>query len=199
MNFHPGNTPELKSIEISKLLVDGGGTMWVGGVDGSLDSYRDGKFHLEFVSPRTPDTFLNTLVSWKTNDVVLSSVFGWLFHGTKVNGTNIWKTFTPPGGSGMRPCEDRNGVVWYQTTNGRLAQVQGKKVTAMDNPPGLKSPEVNILLKDGAGRIWVGTEKELAVWDGNTFVNMTPTNGEPEMAVQSPAAAPDRIIMGADQ
>ena len=191
VNFHPGNTPELKSIEISKLLVDGGGTLWIGGVDGSVDSYRDGKFRPEFVSPRTPDTFLNTLVSWKTNDIVLSSVFGWLFHGTGVSGTNIWETFTPPEGRGLRPCEDQEGVIWYETTNGRLARVQGKKVTAMDNPPGLKSPEVNMLLKDGAGRIWVGTEKELAVWDGNTFANMTPTNGEPEMAVQSLAAAPD--------
>jgi len=192
VNFHPGNTPELRSIEISKLLVDGGGTMWVGGVDGSLVSYRDGKFHFEMVSPHTPDTFLNSVVSWKTNDIVLSSIFGWLFHGVKVNGTNIWETFTPPQAPGRRRCEeDQEGVIWYQTPNRHLAQVRGKAVTVMNNPPGLRSPQVNVLFKDGAGRICVGTEKELAVWDGKTFVNMTPTNGEPELAVRDVAVCRD--------
>lgn len=191
VNFHPSNTPELKSIEISRLLVDGGGTLWVGGVDGSLVSYRDGKFYFEMASPRTPDTILTSVVSWQTNNIVLSSVYGWLFRGTNVNGTNIWETMTPPQGGGGRPCEDRDGVIWYQTPNRRLVQVQGKKVTRMNNPPGLRSPLVNVLFKDGSGRICVGTEQELAVWDGNTFVNLTPTNGEPEVAVRDVAVCSD--------
>src|SRR5450756_2525410 len=30
VNYHPGNTPELRSIEIHKLLVDDIGTLWIG-------------------------------------------------------------------------------------------------------------------------------------------------------------------------
>ena len=33
VNFDPGNTPELKSIEIHKLLVDTQGTLWIANVE----------------------------------------------------------------------------------------------------------------------------------------------------------------------
>ena len=56
--FHPGNTPELRSIEIQKLLVDSQGTLWVGTVEGALISYRDGRFRLERQSPETPQAWL---------------------------------------------------------------------------------------------------------------------------------------------
>src|ERR1035437_9080700 len=59
VNFHPGNTPELSSIEIFKLLVDDSGTLWIGGSDGSLVSYRDGKFNFEFVNGETPASWLS--------------------------------------------------------------------------------------------------------------------------------------------
>jgi signal transduction histidine kinase/ligand-binding sensor domain-containing protein len=191
VNFHPGNTPELKSIQIIELLVDGGGTLWIGGVDGSLASYRDGKFRLEFENPQTPATLLNTVVSSKSNSLVLSSYAGWLFHGTNINGTNLWETIAPPADLLGQPYEDRDGVIWYRTSNRHLAQMRGKTVTRMDNPPGLGSPQVNLLFKDGTGRIWASTEKELAVWNGNRFVNMTPTNGEPEVAARDVAICDD--------
>lgn len=34
INFHPANTPALKSIEIHRLLVDAAGTLWIGNVEG---------------------------------------------------------------------------------------------------------------------------------------------------------------------
>ena len=48
VTFNPVNTPELKSVEIQKLLVDGAGTVWIGTVEGGLMSYRAGKFTFEF-------------------------------------------------------------------------------------------------------------------------------------------------------
>ncbi|MEP6664604.1 MAG: two-component regulator propeller domain-containing protein, partial [Verrucomicrobiota bacterium] len=41
------------------------------------------------------------------------------------------------------------------------------------------------------GRIWVGTPKELAFWDGKKFSNMTPTNGESGINVLHLAPAVD--------
>lgn len=190
-NFHPGNTPELKSMEIHKLLVDAGGTLWIGGVDGSLSSYRDGKFHFEFENGQIPASRVDSIVSWQTNQVVLSSLGLWLFRGTNVNGTNSWATFETPAGFLGPPCEDRAGTIWYRTSDGHLAQIQGEKVVRMDNPPGLTNQQVNVLFKDDTDRIWVGTDKAIAVWDGNTFVNMTPTNGEPELAVRDVAVCHD--------
>jgi len=195
VNFHPGNTPALKSIEIRKLVVDGGGTLWIGGVDGSLGSYREGRFHFEFGNPRTPLSWLNAVVSSQGNKITLTTDLGWLFRGINVNGRNRWRTFeTPSAFANKPPCEDHEGVIWYQTSNRHVAQVRDGKVTWMDDPPGLKNPQVNVLLKDDSGRIWVGTDKEIAVWDGKTFVNMTPTNGEPELAVRDAAICPDGTL-----
>ena len=48
---------------------------------------------------------------------------------------------------------------------------------------GLEGQKVSYLTKDPHGRIWVGTDKEIAVWDGNRFQNRTPANGESPLAV----------------
>ena len=48
---------------------------------------------------------------------------------------------------------------------------------------GLRGRQVQCLTRDGDGRIWVGTEAEIAVFDGGRFQTMTPTNGESRLDV----------------
>jgi signal transduction histidine kinase/ligand-binding sensor domain-containing protein len=43
---------------------------------------------------------------------------------------------------------------------------------------GVGGTNINYLVADPRGRIWAGTERELAVWNGTQFERMTPTNGE---------------------
>ena len=194
VNYHPGNTPELSSIEIHKLLVDDGGTLWIGGIDGSLASYRDGKFNCEFETVETPanwnNRWLNGIASSAHNSVILSSESGWLFSRAHLGGTNQWETFPTPNFGGDF-CAGPDGAIWYRTSAGHLAKIAGKEVIWLDHPKGLRSPNINRLLKDDLGRLWVGTDKEIAVWDGNAFVDMTPTNGEPEIAVRDLVAGHD--------
>ena len=195
VNFHPGNTPELRSIEIQKLLVDPQGTLWVGTVEGALISYRDGRFRFERQSTETPQTWLGGLVSSSSNSVVLSSIYGWLFRGVRVNGTNSWETLQPPGVDNFcEPCADQDGVVWYRTFDNRLGQMRSNQFECVRNPPGLQSPQINAVITDTTGQLWVGTSKELARWNGKTFVNMTPTNGEPDIRVQQIAACSDGTL-----
>jgi streptogramin lyase len=163
-----------------------------------VDSYRNGKFRFEFKDAHTPESWLSEVVSSPGNPIILSSLSGWLFSRTNINGTNEWTTFPTPdfGGAqtpdfGRDPCEDSDGVVWYRMAGGRLARIIGGKIIRLDHPPGLRNPNVNSLRKDDAGRLWVGTDQELAVWDGNSFVDMTPTNGEPNLAVRDLAFCPD--------
>ena len=195
VNFHPGNTPALKSIEIQKLLVDSQGTLWVGTVDGGLVSYRDGRFHFERQNTETPPAWLDGMVSSSTNSVVLSSYYGWLFRGTRVNGTNRWETIRPRDANRHIPRGvDSQGVIWGQTYEGKLEQVHRNQFECMQNPPGLRSPQINVLISDATGQIWVGTEKELAVLKGKMFMDMTPTNGEPNLRVQQMVECPDGTL-----
>jgi signal transduction histidine kinase/ligand-binding sensor domain-containing protein len=43
-------------------------------------------------------------------------------------------------------------------------------------PVGLRGQEIHWLAKDVGGRIWVGTEKEMAAWNGERFENEAPLN-----------------------
>ena len=192
VNFHPGNTPELQSIEIEKLLVDAQGTLWVGTVEGALISYRDGRFRFERQSRETPGAWLNEIVSATPDSVVLSSVYGWLFEGRREHGTNDWTTLErQDGDANCSPCRDRHGTIWDRALDGGLVQFRTNAFVRVPEPPGLRSPQINALLTGADGELWVGTAKELARWEGGKFVNMTPTNGETELAVQQMAACPD--------
>jgi ligand-binding sensor domain-containing protein len=195
VNFYPGNTPELRSMEIQKLLVDTQGTLWIGTVEGALISYRDGRFRFERQDTGTPATWHYSVVASSSHSVTLSAYSGWLFRGTEVNGTNEWETIrTPDAISGTAPCMDAQGGIWYQNQAGRLGQIHGNQFVAVTNPPGLRSQQINSLRPGADGRLWVGTDKELAEWDGKKFVNQMPTNGEPELKVQQIAASRDGSI-----
>lgn len=195
VNYHPGNTPELKSVEIQKVLVDSQGTLWVGTVEGALISYRDGRFRFERQNMEMPEAWVRGVVSSGSNATVISSFCGWLFLGTQVNGTNRWDTIKPPRANlEFSVCADAQGLIWYRNADGLLGQVHSNQFVAITNLPGLRSSQINRLLADPTGQVWVGTEKELARWDGQTFVNMTPTNGEPELAVRQMATCPDGTL-----
>lgn len=198
VNFHPGNTPQLSSIEVFKLLVDDDGTLWIGSTDGSVVSCRNGKFCFEFLGANAAASWLSGVVSLPGSPVILSSVSGWLFSRVPNTGTNEWKTFQTPdfGGPQMPnfggdPCAGNDGAIWYRTAAGHLAKIVAGKIIPLENPPGLRSPNVNSLRKDDWGRIWVGTDQEIAVWDGNSFTDMTPTNGDPNLTIRDIATCHD--------
>ena len=195
LNFLPGNTPELKSYEIQKLLVDETGTLWIANVEGGLISYRDGRFRFERESPQTPQSWLDKVLLARTNEVLLSSIYGWIFRGENSGDTNRWQTWIPPGAVNISaPCRDQDGVIWFRSADFRLNQLRDGVVTKLASPPGLRSPQVNAFITDAAGKLWVGTPKELAVWDGKNFVDMTPTSGIPSLPVRNLAACLDGSI-----
>lgn len=192
VTFHPGNTPELPSIEIKRLVVDSAGTLWVGTVEGTVLSRRNGRFQFELENAQTPDSWLNEFVAATTNEVIFSTVYGWLYRGEIGGETNRWRTFRPPGAfQGSTPCLDAAGVFWYRRANNRLGRLRDDKAELLDRMPGLSHQQINAVVKGADGSIWVGTARELARWDGQQFVNETPTNGEPNVNVQLIVPAPD--------
>ena len=56
---------------------------------------------------------------------------------------------------------------------------------------GLTGAAINALARDPAGRIWVGTDAEIAVYTGDRFEVMTPQNGEARLDVSAMRFARD--------
>ena len=95
-----------------------------------------------------------------------------------------WDVLRPPGASSGELCaEDRTGALWCRGRDQNLWRFTGERFEAVPKDAGLQGQIINCLTADPQGRIWVGTEKEIATWDGGHFRAMTPTNGEPSLNV----------------
>jgi len=185
VSFNQINTPQLEDPEVFQLRVDPEGTLWIGYVEGELFSYRQGRFCSEHIDMRAPEALLNGLVGCHPDHITFSTIGGRLIRSDRRAGTNRWQALLPPYAEAGAPfCEDNNGTIWYRTHEAGLEQWKNDQFQRVTNLAGLKSYQINTVAKDADGRIWVGTEKELAVWDGGGFINMTPTNGPNEIAVR---------------
>lgn len=178
VNFAPGGTPELASARIRRLYCDDGGTLWINTYDGSLTSYRHGRFQLEWVGDGSPDAAV-TLISQRGDGPVFLLRTGDLIRhrGPVTGATNAWQVLRPPGaGSGELAVEDGAGVIWRRGRDQKLWCLSGDEFRAVPTNSGLAGTVINALVKDRQGRVWVGTDKEFAVWEDGRFADRTPTN-----------------------
>ena len=97
VSFDPFTTPELAHARVRRLFVDAAGTLWVNTFDGSLTSYRDGKFKLEWKGDGSADAWV-TAVSLRTNRLMFLLHTGELItRAATTNATPSWQTLQPPG------------------------------------------------------------------------------------------------------
>jgi len=185
VTFDPFTVPELANARVRRLFVDAAGTLWVNTFDGSLTSYRSGKFKLEWKGDGSPDAWV-TAVSLRTNRLMFLLHTGELIErgGMTANGAPAWQTLRSPGfSSGATVVEDGAGMVWGRGRDQKLWRFDGKSFQTLPPDSGLQGQVINYLTTDMRGRVWVGTDKELACWESGRFVNETPTNGEPVLNV----------------
>src|SRR6266540_313531 len=69
VTFDPANTSALQRARVRRLNVDAGGTLWINTYDGSLTSFRDGKFQLEWRGNGSSDA-TTSMISSRSNAVV---------------------------------------------------------------------------------------------------------------------------------
>jgi signal transduction histidine kinase/ligand-binding sensor domain-containing protein len=189
--FNPGNTPQLRNIEMHQLLVAPSGTLWIGNVEGGLISHQEGRFQLEYLNNDTPPAWVAHIVAERPGTIEFCSDAGMIFRRTTDGASNRWETMVPPGKiTSPSVFADESGTIWYRTTNGGLAQLRGSNSVILRQPPGLAGPVVNALGQDALGRIWAATPNHLAFWNGNTFVDATPTNGPSDFVVWGDSMLP---------
>ncbi len=177
VTFDSLNKPELGHSRIQGLYVDARGTLWINTYRGGLTSYQDGVFHREWPDQNAFD-YHTTMVSSSWNQATFVTQFGDVLEHA-LPGTN-WTTLIPPPNS--RPiwqCVDSAGTLWFVSRDGRILRVLEGHFEELPDDGGLGSNRVATLASDPKGNVWAGADNEIALWDGEHFVNMTPTNMAP--------------------
>jgi signal transduction histidine kinase/ligand-binding sensor domain-containing protein len=181
--FYPENTPGLRNARIRRLAVTEDGTLWISAHDGSITAYRQGNFTLEWPGEALADSAAS-LISDRGNQPLFVLRTGEFIRWNEGLGTNRWEMLRSPGASsGMVMAEDASGEIWCSGRDQQLYRMKQNRFEAVAANGGLKGNIIRTLTTDGQGRIWAGTDREVAVWNGAQFETMTPTNGEPELNV----------------
>lgn len=68
--------------------------------------------------------------------------------------------------------QDKAGNLWFGTTQNGLYKYDGKSFTQFIVADGLNSNSVYSLLEDKDGKIWIGTEAGLCLYDGKAFAKI---------------------------
>jgi signal transduction histidine kinase/ligand-binding sensor domain-containing protein len=199
VTFDPANTPALAHARVRKLSVDAQGTLWINTFDGSMTSLQQGKFAREWTGEEGLDPDV-ALVSSRSNQVTFLLHRGFLRRKAQSNPTGTgWEDLTPPSRSVGTLCvEDGDGTMWYRGLDKLLWPVTARGFEPQPQTNGLAGSRVNCLTTDSQGRLWVGTDKEIARWDGTRFQTVTPTNAELPVDVAFLSVAEDsRLWAGA--
>lgn len=182
VRYNSANTPEFSlKWGIPQLMVDAEGTLWISMVDGGLTTWDKSGFHSMFTSPHQPNYLL-----WSAPGRVIF-VYGddTLLSGRKLHGQWNWQTVTFPHATpSAQPRADAQGRVWYLESGNEIENWNGLGTQTLALTGTLKGQTISVLTADGEGRIWIGTDRSLALWQTNHFEVMTPTNGEAELNVK---------------
>jgi len=80
-------------------------------------------------------------------------------------------------------CDDAAGGLWTVSCEWQLTHLMNDQFTVPSAHWSLKGVLPDAVASDNAGQVWVGTEKELAVWQNGAFVTAYSQSNEPNFAV----------------
>ncbi|HWI58348.1 MAG TPA: two-component regulator propeller domain-containing protein, partial [Bacillota bacterium] len=170
VTFDPVNTPALGHARIQDFYLDARGTLWINTYRGGLTSYRNGVFQQEWPGGSVFD-IRTALVASSQKETLFVTQQGEVLRRTSGPGTNVtWTSASPAGGIRMLfQCRDAQGTLWFLTRDSHIVRYAGGEFHPMPETCGLTGARVATLAADAQGRVWAGTERELARWDGRAF------------------------------
>jgi ligand-binding sensor domain-containing protein len=80
---------------------------------------------------------------------------------------------SPEYGNVQCSLEDQSGNLWFGTTENGLYKYDGSSFQRFMVSDGLNSNAINHLLQDRNGKIWIGTDKGLCIYDGKSFTEVS--------------------------
>jgi signal transduction histidine kinase/ligand-binding sensor domain-containing protein len=143
------------------LLVDRGGALWVKLQDSRLLRYADGRFTL-VSSPQRWEAGLTAMGRSQSGGVLTAGVT----HGIGRIAKDVRKGLPIRAGDSLvlSIMEMPDGRVWVGTRESGLYWWRDGVMTRVSE--GIPDTKINCLVAGGGGRIWIGTDNGIAVWDG---------------------------------
>ncbi len=179
--FDPGNTPALSNARVAWLGVDATGVLWVSMEDGSL-AVREAESFRAVPVEGGGAILGRMLVTAGTDEVLLLTRQGRLWRRDTSKAGRLVPV-SPPSPVIKDVARDLEGRVWCLHGSGKVGRWITNRLEDPLEPAELKGHKIHSLQADVQGRIWIGTERELAKFEGGQFRDATPTNtdGGPEL------------------
>lgn len=73
--------------------------------------------------------------------------------------------------------KDRQGTLWLGTGGQGVVAIRGGVAARYTTRQGLVNDFIRAFCADGSGKLWIGTDGGVSVWDGKQFTNFTASNG----------------------
>jgi ligand-binding sensor domain-containing protein/signal transduction histidine kinase/CheY-like chemotaxis protein len=146
--------------ELSAILEDNEGSLWVGSSAVGLLRLRDGKFITTGEPEGLQSDMIWTIAPRKGGGLWVGSNLGL---GSYVGG-RYQHIPGPRGHENIKVrsvVEDRQGTLWVGTLGAGIFRLDRRGMKLFDRRTGLSGNSVTALIEDRLGRIWVGTEEGL--------------------------------------
>ena len=183
----------LRSLQISALLPDSHGTLWIGTVGGGLSRLEHGRIQTLTAANGLAGDTINQLLEDKDGMIWIITTAGLTWWKNGVLATNVPAELKQSYISGL--ALDQSGAVWLATAGKKFARYQSGHLESMPVPPDLALAES--LLVDGQNRLWMGaSDGKIFCRNGEngTWTGFGVANGLPKAMISQLAQSPDGTI-----
>ncbi|MBX3059908.1 MAG: hypothetical protein KF770_25930 [Anaerolineae bacterium] len=194
-DFKALETPGMVTGEISKILFDDAGHIYYHVFEGGW-SYFDGEQWQHFQDNDLPMHAVQTVFDDGHGNI-------WLLGGSAYTFNNDlelnagWQKFRDMGGDDI--AVDANGGIWL-TTGRNLYHYDGFQIKRYQVADGLFDSYARAVAVTDDGRVWVGQENGVSIWDGQKFTILNSAdNGWPEGRIQTLLADGNVLWAGTDK
>jgi len=162
-SVHSSDPAILPITRVLALTVDAQGGLWIWSQGTSLLRYQNGKFEDEFARFRG-EAGVTAIAPSNRGPALLST----LVHGTVLMSESGIVPVAPASTQlVVSLAETTDHKVWLGTRESGLFEVTTHRTYSTSN--GLPDQKINCLLPADNGKLWIGTDNGLALWDGSAI------------------------------